>query len=110
MQERVSPLGWLHLIYCLDLMPDGSYVALNYRYKPIGFSSTEHVEYEKFPVRFKFQRALSARQIASLSANGDASPDRIYLYRKGANPIRTPANWAEYTDRIRRLMKHTVEH
>lgn len=41
MGETESKFRQLFLIYCLDRLEDGSYVALNRRYKPVGFASTE---------------------------------------------------------------------
>ena len=110
MRETVSEFRQLFLIYCLDLQPDGSYVALNRRYKPVGFSSTEWVNYEDFPVRFKLKRALSARQIASLSCKGDATPERIQLYNDGCVPTDSDALWTAYSKRLQRLAGYLVVH
>ncbi len=105
-----SEFRQLFLIYCLDLMADGSYVALNRRYKPVGFSSTQRVNYEDFPVRFKFKRALSARQIAAISFKGDTSAERIYLYNDACVPTGSDAAWAAYSDRLARLAGYKVIH
>jgi hypothetical protein len=109
-KDTVSEFRKIFLIYCLDLMPDGSYVALNRRYKPVGMCSTEWVDYEAFPVRFKFKRALSAKQIAALSYEGDATAQRIYLYNDGCVPTDSDANWSAYIDRLQRLAGYLVEH
>lgn len=110
MPETVSEFRQLFLIYCLDLQPDGSYVALNRRYKPVGFASTEHIKYEDFPVRFKFKRALSASQIAALSFNGDTDAERIYLYNDGCIPTLSAADWAAYSAKLERLASYKVVH
>lgn len=110
MVDTVSEFRQLLLVYCLDRMPDGSYVALNRRYKPVGLNSTEWVNYEDFPVRFKFKRALSARQVAALSYKGDASPERIYLYGDGCIPTTSDADWAAYARRLQRLAGYLVVH
>ncbi|MEW6479757.1 MAG: hypothetical protein AB1455_09930 [Pseudomonadota bacterium] len=106
----VSEFRQVFLIYCLDRMPDGSYVALNRRYKPVGLTSTTWVDYEAFPVRFKFKRALSAAQIASLSCKGDSSPERIYLYNDGCVPTDSAANWSAYSERLERLAGYKISH
>lgn len=108
MGANTSDFRLLFLVYCLDRQPDGTYVALNRRYKPVGFASTEWVDYEAFPVRFKFKRALSERQIVSLSCKGDASPERIYLYNDGCIPTESDANWRAYSDRLQRLAGYLV--
>lgn len=110
MVKTVSEFRQLFLIYCLDLQPDGSYVALNRRYKPVGLASTEWVDYEAFPVRFKFKRALSAKQIAALSCKGDAAPERIYLYNDGCIPTSSDAAWNAYSQRLQRLAGYSVKH
>jgi hypothetical protein len=108
--STTSEFRQLFLIYCLDRLPDGSYVALNRRYKPVGFNSTELVKYEDFPVGFKFKRALSAKQIAAISYKGDTSPDRIYLYNDGCIPTASAKDWAAYAERLERLAGCKVNH
>ena len=112
MSETVSEFRQLFLIYCLDLQPDGSYVALNRRYKPVGLNmgAGQWVDYKDFPVGFKFKRALSARQIASLDCNGDPAPQRIQLYNDGCVPTDSDANWAAYSRRLQRLAGYLVLH
>ena len=107
---RESDFRQVFLIYCLDKMPDGSYVALNRRYKPVGLTSVDWVEYEKFPVRFKFKRALSAKQIAALSCHGDTTSQRIYLYNDGSVPTASASNWSIYAKRLERLAGYTILH
>lgn len=107
---RESDFSQVFLIYCLDLLPDGSYVALNRRYKPVGLTSLDWVEYEQFPVRFKFKRALSAQQIAALSCHGDTAAERIYLYADGSVPTASAANWAVYASRLERLAGYKILH
>jgi hypothetical protein len=110
MSATTSDFRHLFLVYCLDRQPDGSYVALNRRYKPVGFVSTEWVDYEAFPVRFKFKRALSTRQIAALSYNGDTAPERIQLYNDGCIPTSSDAAWNAYSQRLQRLAGYSVVH
>lgn len=110
MTETVSELRQLMLIYCLQLQPDGSYIALNRRYKPVGFTTVERVDYEAFAVRFKFKRALSAAQIAFLSYNGDTSAECIYLYNDGCLPTASAADWNAYSARLERLAGYKVAH
>jgi hypothetical protein len=104
----VSEFRQVFLIYCLDLLPDGRYVALNRRYKPVGMYSTEWVKYEDFPVCFKFKRALTQRQIAALSYKGDTTAQRIYFYNDGCAPTASTANWNAYADRLHRLAAYKI--
>src|SRR3989338_2611569 len=68
--------------YCIQKQSDGSWVVLNRQYKPVGFNTSEYIEYEKFPVSAKLQGIGSAIS-KKLSYSGDASGDRIYLYNDG---------------------------
>lgn len=106
--DTLSDFRQVFLIYCLQRLEDGSYVALNRRYKPVGMTSTEWVKYEDFPVRFKFKRALSAAQIAALSAKGDTAPECIYFYNDGCIPTDSPADWAAYAERLGRLAAYKI--
>lgn len=109
-KETVSELRQLILIYCLQRQPDGSYIALNRRYKPLGFSTTERVDYDAFPIRFKFKRALSSAQITALSYKGDANPECIYLYNDGCVPTLSADDWSAYSARLERLAGYKVVH
>ena len=96
------------LPYCLERLDDGRYVALNRRYMPLGFAGSERVESEQLPICFKFKRALSAAQIAKISVNLDAAPDRIYLYDDRCIPTGSANAWAEYSARLQALAKLTA--
>jgi hypothetical protein len=110
MSDTDSEFRKVFLIYCLDLMPDGRYVALNRRYKPVGHTGTEWVDYEAMAVGFKFKRTLSKAQIAALSWNGDTAAERIYLYNDGSIPTDSAANWAAYSARLERLAGYKISH
>ena len=110
MSANVSEFRQVFLVYCLLRLADGSYIAVNRRYKPVGVTSVEWVDYENFAARFKFKRALSANQIAALSYKGDTSADRIYLYNDGCIPTDSTANWAAYSARLQRLAGYKIEH
>lgn len=86
MRAASSEFRLIFLVYCLQRQEDGTYIALNRRSVPVGLAGTEWVDHEAFPVRFKFKRALTARQIAALSFDGDTAAERIYLYNDGCIP------------------------
>lgn len=108
MTSTVSEFRQMFLIYCLQRQEDGSYIALNRRYKPVGMTSTEWVKYEDFPVSFKFKRALSAKQIAALSYKGDTTAECIYFYNDGCVPTDSAADWADYAERLGRLAAYKI--
>lgn len=85
-------------------------MALNRRYKPIGITRTDFVDYAEYPARFKFKRALSKLQIGKLDCLGRTDPDRIYLYNDGCVPTASAQDWAAYSDRLARLAAYRIEY
>lgn len=97
-----------HFIYCLQRLKDGSYIALNRRYKPIGHMGLEWVKYETRAERFQFKTPLTERDILAISCNRDANPECIYLYREGCFPTDGASNWGAYMQRINQLARLAV--
>ena len=98
----------MFLPYCLLLQEDGSYVVTNRRYKPVGLTMTEWVEYADYPCRIRFARALRDEQIALLDCKGRVNRDAIYLYSDGCIPTDSEANWKAYSSRLQRLAGYKV--
>ena len=90
--------------YCIQKQSDGSWVVLNRQYKPVGFNTSEYIEYEKFPVSAKLQGIGSAIS-KKLSYSGDASGDRIYLYNDGCIPTGSKTNMDAYLKKLGILAK-----
>lgn len=107
---EASEFRQVFLPYCLQRQEDGTYVVLNRRYKPVGITRTDWVDYAEYPVRVKFKRALSAAQVAFLDCKGRTDADCIYLYNDGCIPTENAAAWSAYSDRLQRLAAYQVEH
>lgn len=105
-----SEFRQVYLPYCLQRQEDGTYLVLNRRYKPVGITRTDWVDYAEYPVRFKFKRALSAQQIAKLDCRGRTDAAVIYLYDDGSIPTDSPASWALYASRLEKLAAYKIEH
>lgn len=99
----VSNFRLMFLPYCLLLQADGSYVVCNRRYKPVGNTRTDFVEYEGLHAKARFARKLSTAQIAFLDCLGRTDPERIFLYNDGCIPTSSAAAWAAYSLRLQRL-------
>jgi len=93
-----------HLPYCLERQDDGRYVVLNREYNPVGFCTTERLDYSKYPVAVKISR-LTAKTAARLSYNNDPKIDRIYLYNDGCIPTSSSAHMAAYLQSLAILAK-----
>lgn len=96
------------LPYCLARQDDGSYVVCNRRYKPVGITRTDWVDYNEYPVRVRFKRTLSDAQIAKLDAKGRIDPACIYLYTDACVPTASAQAWADYSDRLQRLARYVI--
>ncbi|TAE59412.1 MAG: hypothetical protein EAZ76_05520 [Nostocales cyanobacterium] len=94
--------------YCLQKQSDGRYVVLNRRYKPLGFNTLEHIEYEKYPICVKL-KGLGSKTAAKLSWNGDSNTDIIYLYNDGCIPTNSSQDMKNYLKRLEILAKLQVE-
>lgn len=104
--RQAENLASLCFIYCLDRLADGSYVALNRHYKPIGYTTKDWLDYEALPVRFNFKAPPTSNDLAALSCEAHPSADRIYLYR-GKFPL-NHADWAVYAERLKILASLAV--
>lgn len=97
------------LPYCLQRTTDGDYLLLNRKYKPLGVMSAEWVNYDTHPSKFRFKRALSAKQVTALSCTGSADAECIYLYDDGCVPTSNDASWKTYSARLQRLAAYDIE-
>lgn len=92
-----------HLIYCLQRRADGSYIALNRNYKPIGFMDSNLMENPEQLMGFDFAM-LSPATIQSLSWDGSCNPDAIFLYSDDSIPFEgNVAATQAYMDRLARF-------
>lgn len=105
---RDSEVRQVFLVYCMQQLEDGRYILLNRRYKPLGVHSEEWVKYEEHPSCFKLKRALSAKQVAALSHDGETDPRCIYFYGDGCIPTDSDAHWAAYSKRLQRLAAYDI--
>lgn len=94
----------IYLPYCLLKQPNGGYVVLNREYKPIGFNTTNRVNYEDYPIMTKF-KSLTKKVAAKLSWSKSENVDEIFLYNDGTNPLNSKKNMDAYLKKIERLAK-----
>ena len=92
--------------YCLQRRgADGAYVALNRKYKPLGFMTNDWVQYEAHPIGFRFAR-LPPATIKALSWNRSEEPGAIFLYSDARAPFHhSKADTVAYLERLERLGK-----
>ena len=94
----VTDFRGICLPYCLQKQKDGSYVILNRNYKPIGFNTSDWINYEDYPISLKMKLTKSTVQL--LSIEGGVQGDSLYLYNDGTNPMDSTANMRLYMDKL----------
>ncbi len=103
----ISSFRGVFLPYCLLRQDDGSYVVCNRRYKPVGNTASEWVDYEP-AVRVRI-KGLTAAVATKLDHAGRDDLDRIYLYNDGCIPTDSAANWQAYSVRLAKLAGLKIE-
>lgn len=95
-------------IFALQRQPDGTWVAVNREYKPIGFTTSDFINYGDFPVAHKLKRVTLAfrKSISWDGKGGDESS--IYLYSSRNHPFRSHENMQAYLKRLSILMKKSL--
>jgi hypothetical protein len=96
------------LPYCLQQQSDGSYVALNREYKPLGFNTTDSINYKDFPVATSY-KGIGVALAKKLSWKGDESLEHIYLYNDGTNPLNSDSDMSIYLKKLSLLAKLKIK-
>lgn len=81
-------------------------MVLNREYKPLGFKTREHVEYEAYPIGVKVR--LTAKTAAKLSWNGSTNTNMIFLYEESCTPTENSQNMRLYLERVAHFAKLKV--
>ena len=97
----------IYMPYCLKRQSDGLYVVLNRGYKPIGFYTDKHVNYEDYPICVKLK--ITAALAKKLSHKASDDLETIFLYDDGCVPIRNAANMNNYFKKLALLAKLRVK-
>ncbi len=92
--------------YVLQEQKDGSYIALNRNYKPVGLLSEKWVDYGAYPIGFRF-KGLTPEMIRQLSIQARTDGD-IYLYDDNCVPTSGKRNMKAYLGKLAILMGEEV--
>ena len=92
--------------YCLEKQEDGRYVFLNREYKPVGFFTSDWINYADYPVlvKLKITKALAKK----LSGSEEGGTERIFLYNDATNAVGSKANMDAYLAKLALLAKLRV--
>jgi hypothetical protein len=80
---------------------------VNRRYKPLGISSGDHVDYNTHPTKVKI-KGFTAARAAKMGLKVNDGATHYHLYDHGTNPEASPANWKRYQLILSKLMKLSV--
>lgn len=95
---RMTDVRAVCLPFCLDRLADGRYVVLNREYKPVGFTTSDFVVYDDYPVAVRLK--ITPAKAAKLSWNGSRELARIYLYNDGCSPALGGSHARDYHARL----------
>lgn len=90
--------------YCIQKQADGIWVVLNRQYKPVGFNTSDFINYEDYPVSAKL-KGIGPGICKKLSYTGEDEGDKIYLYNESCVPTRTNTNMTAYLKKLEILAK-----
>ena len=98
----------VYMPYCLQKQKDGRYAVLNREYKPLGFKTSEWINYDEYPVCTNI-KDIGPAIAKKLSYDGCEDIDQIYLYNDGCNPINDKKHMAAYFKKLELLATIQVE-
>ena len=98
---RITDFRAIAFPYCLQRQSNGRWVVLNRRYKPIGFNTSDWINYGDHPVETNI--AITSDVIEKLGGFDSPDKDRVYLYGDGTNPVRSKVNMDLYLEKLRIL-------
>lgn len=97
----------VHLIYCLKRLDDGSYIALNRYYKPLGLYTKRQLCYFDF-TRYKLR--MTKKRAIKLSWNNSDNIDIIHFYNDGSIPVMNKDNWESYQNKLYLLTRYEYKY
>ena len=93
--------------YCLQQVSDDRHIVLNRFYKPIGFSTKDHIDYENVP-GLAYVKGIGPVTAEKLSFRGKSDTDGIWLYGDICIPTKSAENMRNYLARLKILERLKV--
>lgn len=98
----------IYFPYCLMRQKDGRYLVLNREYKPIGFNTIEHIDYENYPISAKI-KGITKKVAIELSISKSNNLEQIFLYDDATNPSTNSKNLKAYLKKLEKLANFKAE-
>lgn len=98
---------WTFMPFCIKRLPDGRYIVLNRRSKPLGIRGHVHVDYETHPSAARI--TITKDDARKMSHDGSDDLETIYLYDGPSTPTIDEETLHGYMDRLNVFMQLWVE-
>lgn len=101
-----------HFPYLIQQTSDGKWLALNRKYKPLGTTSDEWVDYDTHPGRIAIDhRSLAAIRRVAVNEQGDAGgrDQAIFFYNDGFSLTDSDSDWTRYAKILKVLARASVK-
>lgn len=101
----------INLPYGIRLDKSGKWFAFNRGYKPIGWSTTDHVEYEAYPISNRFNGMTDDLLIklgSSIRRDEVGKICSVVLYTDATNPEQGGVHWDNYAKKLKLLSRLRV--
>ena len=98
----------VYMPYCLRKRKGDRYVVLNREYKPLGFKTSDWINYDDYPVCVNI-KGINPASAKKLSCSGSEDTDDIFLYSDGCNPVNDEGYMTAYLEKLKLLAKMQVE-
>ena len=103
----ISDFRAFYMPYVLRRQTDGRYLVLNRYYKPLGFTTHDPVDYERYPVLVNLP-GLTPTIASRLSCRADSNLNEVYLYDDGSNPTLGKREMWAYQEKLAVLANLTA--
>lgn len=97
-----------HAPYCVKNLGDGRVILLNRKYKPLGVTSVDWIEYESHPTAVRAQLTPGAAKKISWAGKTPDANGFVWLYDDGCSPWQSADAMQAYLDRLAVLMSQTL--
>jgi hypothetical protein len=87
------------LPFCIERQQDGRYVALNWRWKPVGFYTADQIKYENYPISVALP-GMTPELAEKISCDGSRDLDCIYVYSGKCHPTKNEQFMQAYLKRL----------
>lgn len=105
----------VNMPYGMTKNEEGEWFVFNREYKPLGWNTSERIEYKEYPVYTKYEgltnkvlRNLSWGLGRGIKKDENGNINTVWFYDEVTNPKDHPKHWEAYLERIKTLAQLKV--